>query len=175
MEGLLAGAPPGTKAFCSESGWINTEIFNQWLHFFVERVRPTANSPVLLIVDNHVSHKSIEALDYASENNVVILSVPPHTTHKLQPLDRCVYGPLKSAYEKTVTSWQKRNPNMSITMFQVAAIFNEAYTSAATIKNAMSAFEACGIHPYNRDIFTDEDFAPAEVTDRPEPEEEDQA
>ena len=42
---------------------------------------------------------------------------------------------------------------MSITMFQVAALFNEAYTSAAT----------------------DEDFAPAEVTDRPEPEEEDQA
>ena len=103
MEGLLAGAPPGTKAFCSESGWINTEIFNHWLHFFVERVRPTAHSPVLLIVDDHVSHKSIEALDYASENNVVILSVPPHTTHKLQPLDRCVFGPLKSAYEKTVT------------------------------------------------------------------------
>ncbi|KAJ2952963.1 hypothetical protein O0L34_g7338 [Tuta absoluta] len=36
-----------------------------------------------------------------------------------------------------------------------------------TPANICSAFQATGIYPYSRDIFTDIDFAPSEVTDRP--------
>ena len=32
---------------------------------------------------------SIEFIDLAADNGVVVLTIPPHTSHKLQPLDVC--------------------------------------------------------------------------------------
>ena len=36
-------------------------------------------------------------------------------------------------------------------------------------KNMESVFKATGVFPLNRDIYTEEDFLPAEVTNRPNP------
>lgn len=56
----------------------------------------TKENPILLLCDNHKSHISIEAIDYARENWIVYLTFPPHTSHKLQPLDVTVFGPFKA-------------------------------------------------------------------------------
>ena len=48
-------------------------------------------------------------------------------------------------------------------------IAKEAYNIAFSKKNMESAFKATGVFPFNRDIYTDEDFFPAEVTNRPDP------
>ena len=42
----------------------------------------------LLLLDNHHSQFGIETLDFANANGIFMLSVPPHCSHKLQPLDR---------------------------------------------------------------------------------------
>ncbi|KAF2902807.1 hypothetical protein ILUMI_03378 [Ignelater luminosus] len=62
----------------------------RWQH-----IKPSEEKPVLLLLDNHDSHLSIEALDYFKANGVTVLPFPPHCRRKLQPLDRSVYGPLK--------------------------------------------------------------------------------
>ena len=46
-------------------------------------------------------------------------------------------------------------------------IFGQAYNKAATVGIAVNGFAACGIWPFNENIFTDEDFAPWQVTDVP--------
>lgn len=38
-------------------------------------------------MDNHETHVSIQAITKAKENGIVLLTIPPHTSHKLQPLD----------------------------------------------------------------------------------------
>ena len=53
---------------------------------------------VLIIFDNHESHISIDSINLAKGNGIVLLIFPPHTSHKLQPLDRTVYGPFKKYY-----------------------------------------------------------------------------
>ena len=40
--------------------------------------------PHLLIVDGHTLHFTQELLEYAKDNNIHILCIPPHTTHALQ-------------------------------------------------------------------------------------------
>jgi len=52
-----------------------------------------------------------------------------------------------------------------VTEYDIAGIFAEAYAKAATVKNAISGFEKCGIVPFRRDLFTDEDFLGADFTD----------
>ena len=116
-------------------------LFLTWLKFFIEQTKPSKDKPILLIVDNHESHRSLQVLDYATEKSVILLSVPPHTTHKLQPLDRCVYGPLSTYFENEVDNFQKLYPSRRIQMYDMGRLFTAAYTKACTISNAASAFK----------------------------------
>jgi hypothetical protein len=38
----------------------------------------------LLVVDGHASHFTQSFLEYAKENDIHVLCLPPHTTHALQ-------------------------------------------------------------------------------------------
>ena len=107
------------------------------------------------------------SLEYASQNHVIMLSVPPHTTHRLQPLDRTVYGPLSAYYEQAIDAFQKSHPSRRIQITDMAFLFGQAYQKACAIANATSGFAKCGISPYNSNIFNDDEFAPSAVTDMP--------
>ncbi|GFT43223.1 DDE-1 domain-containing protein [Trichonephila clavipes] len=52
--------------------------------------------------ENHKSHVSIEAIILAKEHGIVMLTFPPHTSHKLQPLDRGVFSPFKNSTDQHV-------------------------------------------------------------------------
>ena len=54
------------------------EIFLEYLKFFVQNTKCSKEKPVLLLIDNHGSHLNIEAIDYARENGIILLSFPPH-------------------------------------------------------------------------------------------------
>lgn len=160
----LEGTPPGTVDFVSDNGWVNSEIFLDWMKFFVKSVRPTAEQKCLLILDNHTSHRSLAVVEYASANNVVLLSVPPHCTHKLQPLDVSVYGPLGTYFERAIDKWQKKHPAQRVTLYEIGQIFGTAYLQAITPQNAINGFTKTGITDGDIDVFSDIDFAPADVT-----------
>jgi hypothetical protein len=55
------------------------------------------------------------------------------------------------------------HPGTAITQTNIARIFRSAYERVANMRMAVHAFETTGIHPFNRNIFSDEDFAPSEV------------
>lgn len=91
-------APEGSIIRSTRNGWTNTEMFMMWLQHFAHYVTPTKDSPVLLVLDNHSSHISMPAYDFCMNNYIHMLSLPPHTSHRMQPLDVSFYGPLKQAY-----------------------------------------------------------------------------
>lgn len=53
---LMKGVPPGLIHACHPSGWIPTELFTRWFKHFVEYVKPSVASPVLLILDEHATY-----------------------------------------------------------------------------------------------------------------------
>lgn len=160
---LLDGSLPGCEASVSDSGWINGEIFLEWLRVFVSFVRPTQDCKALLILDNHESHKFYPALEYATEHNVEFVSIPPHTSHKLQPLDVSVYSPFKTFFEIEINKFQKAHPGRVIGQYDIAKLVTQAYLKAATPSNALSGFRSAGIHPFDRHAIGDEHFAPSAV------------
>ena len=168
-ELLLKGTPHGTIGATSENGWIESELFVKWLQHFVHHVQPSVDRKVLLVLDGHASHKSLAAIDYARENSVVMVCLPPHSTHHLQPLDRTVFGPLKTAYNSECDKWMVRHPGRRISQYDIGELFNEAYLKAASMKNAVSGFASSGLWPFNPDIFTDEHFAASLLTEEPQP------
>ena len=82
----------------TEKGYMDTPTFRKWLNHFAEFLKPTKEAPVLLTLDNHSSHVNFESVTNAKSLNVVMLSLPPHSSHKTQPLDRVFFKPLKANY-----------------------------------------------------------------------------
>nr|CAI5864974.1 unnamed protein product [Callosobruchus analis] len=47
---------------------------------FVKYSYASLQNQVLLILDNHESHVSTEVIQFAKENGVILLTIPPRTT-----------------------------------------------------------------------------------------------
>jgi hypothetical protein len=166
---FLRGGPIGSAGAAHKSGWMTDENFLKFLHHFVKHVKPSKDKPVLLIIDNHDSHLSIDVLDYAKDNGIVMLSFPPHCSHKLQPLDLTVFGPFKTKIGQAQAIWLRNNPGKTMTIYDIPSVVFGAWQDALSMSNITSGFKKAGIYPYNPDVFTDKDFAPSIVTDRPNP------
>ncbi|XP_072398252.1 uncharacterized protein [Diabrotica undecimpunctata] len=92
--------PRGSIVTFHKSGWMQTEIMsNIWFPHFLKHIHPTENNPVLLILDGHSTHvKNLALIETARQHHVHILLTPPHTSHKLQPLDVSFMYPLSNYY-----------------------------------------------------------------------------
>lgn len=167
VESLMNGAPAGALGLCSASGWTDSNIFVRWLDHFTAFIKCSPETPHILLLDGHHSHKTLQACLYAREKGLIIITFPPHCTHRLQPLDVSFFKSLKSAYNSESGNWMTSNPGRRISMFEVATIFCSAYNKSAGVHKATKGFQACGLWPFNPDCFTDEDFAGSRLTEEP--------
>lgn len=157
---LSIGAPTGSVVTNNSSAWMDKDMFLKWLQHFANHVQASRSRPVLLILDGHSSHtRSLEAIEFAIDNGIIMVTLPPHTSHKLQPLDVAFFKPLQTYYVQEQEKWLRTNPEMRITQFQIAGLFNQAYLRAAVAGTASKGFERAGIWPCNRHVFDDADFA----------------
>ena len=63
-----------------------------------------------------------------------------------------------------MNGWMRSHPGRTVTIYDVPSLVAEAQLHSLIIWNIQNGFRVSGIHPYNRNVFTDEDFVPAEVT-----------
>ena len=63
----------------SDSGWMDGDRFVQWMQHFIQCVKPSADRKVPFVLDGHKSRtKNLKTIEIASDNNVIMLSLPPH-------------------------------------------------------------------------------------------------
>ena len=98
---------------------------------------------------------------------MVILTIYPHTSHRLQPLDVSVFSPFKRAYSNVLAEWMVRNVGKRFSIYEVAKATAKVYDVAFTQNNIKSGFRATGIWPFDRNIFTETDFLSSEPTNLP--------
>ncbi|XP_004208050.1 uncharacterized protein LOC101235060 [Hydra vulgaris] len=84
---FVNNGPPDCIEVGNESGWVTDIEFKNFMQHLIRHVKPSNEYKILLILDNHSSHLHFETLNLAKENGIVILSFPPHCSHKLQALD----------------------------------------------------------------------------------------
>ncbi|XP_018399528.1 PREDICTED: uncharacterized protein LOC108777200, partial [Cyphomyrmex costatus] len=165
---LASGAPAESLVEISETGYINSELFLKWFKHFLAYVRPSKKNKMLLLLDRHTTHsKNLNVINLARENGVLLLQLPGHTTHRLQPLDVSIFKPFQLYYDEAVVKWHRTNPP-PLRQCHVSTLLSEAYLKIATMSNAVNGFKATGIWPVDRHIFNNTDFIAVDTLMSPE-------
>ena len=143
------GEVPGTLYGMSKQGWIDSELFYCWLSsLFLPNIPPAR--PVLLLLDGHSTHYTPEAVRKAHDEGVIMLCLPPHTTHTAQPLDVSFFGPLKKHWSSVCHSYMLENPGKVVTKFQFSDLFRQAWYKAINPEAIVAGFRKVGVYPFNR-------------------------
>lgn len=166
---MLKGAPNGTLGLANPTGWMVTDIFQEVMEHFIKHSNTTPDNPSVLIFDNHESHLGPVTNRLAKEHGVYVVTIPPHCSDKIQPLDIAVYRSTKSFYNAEMDKWMCNHPGKTITIYEVAELFGAAFYRSMTPSNICSAFKTAGIFPFNPDVFAEELYLCSQVTDRPNP------
>lgn len=118
---------------------------------------------ILIVMDNHESHCSLDAIIFAKENGIGLVTIPPHCTHRLQPLDVSIMGPCKAALKVAQHDWLISHAGKAITIHDLAGLSNTAIQTSFTPKNIISSFQKTGIWPFDRNVFSESDFIVARI------------
>jgi hypothetical protein len=129
---FIANGPEGSAGSANKSGWMTGDDFLLFMEHFIKHTRVTKDRPMLLLLENHQSHLAVKVFDLAKENWVVLLSFPPHTSHKLQTLDRSVYGQFKKLVNNSSDEWLRSDPGRTMTIYDILSIASQSLLNELT-------------------------------------------
>ena len=138
----------GWTPSCSNKGWTNNQLGVEWLrHCFEPATYEKANNqPRVLILDGHDSHTTSQFLFHALQNNIIILRLPAHISHLLQPLNVGVFGPLKIYLTQELKKLMQAEVT-SIKRAEWLDAYSKARTPAFTRQNIYGAWHGAGLFP----------------------------
>jgi hypothetical protein len=141
--------PDDWRFDANTKGWTSNVHGLQWLRrCFEPETREKANGKTrLLICDGHDSHVTPDFIIHCMFHNIVLLILPPHTSHITQPLDVGIFSPLKRHMAAELHG---------IIITEVARIqkvewvsaFARARKKALRKSNILSAYLGAGLFPF---------------------------
>lgn len=136
----------------SFNGWTSDEHgFESLQSVFDKETRSKARrSWRLLFLDGHGSHLNLRFLDWCQEHKILIACYPPHSTHRLQPLDVSCFAPLATYYSQGVDDLIRQSEgHNTIKKRDFFSIFWPAFRQAFRKDVIESAWLRTGIWPFN--------------------------
>jgi hypothetical protein len=144
--------PAGWKFITSKKGWTSDLIGFEWLKsHFQPFVSQTSNSRHLLIIDGHSSHVTVRFIAYCITSKIDFFLLPPHSSHKTQPLDLSIFGPLKTAINLEVDQIF-RHSTMRLLRVEWTSAYIKARARCFKPSSIESGFRKAGIYPFNPEI-----------------------
>jgi hypothetical protein len=143
-------APKEWMIATSPKGWTNNGLALNWLqrHFEPHTQPYGKNKYRFLILDGHGSHLTPEFQEFCREHRIILLCLPPHTSHLLQPLDVSVFSSLKHWYRCAIDTCLRLGSSR-IQKAEFIQIYAEIRLKALTVSNIQSGFWKTGLVPYN--------------------------
>jgi hypothetical protein len=143
------GGPNGAAYSISDSGWMMDSNFENWfLNIFV-KFTENYEKPVLLTYDGHNSHLTYSTIKTAMDNDIIILCLPPNTSHALQPLDVGIFRPVKVAWKKIFNEWYVVSRMQSVDKAVFPTLLGKLWHQLNPT-HAINAFRGAGMYPADR-------------------------
>lgn len=142
----------------SPNGWSCGALGLDWLTKVFHRCteKKAGNRRRLLIVDGHSSHVNMRFINQCDRLRILLLILPPHSTHRLQPLDVSLFSPLATFYSNGLTQMLTNSLGyLAMSKRAFWSVFWPAWKLAFTPKNIASGYAKTGIFPYNPSLVLD--------------------
>jgi hypothetical protein len=135
----------------TKTGWTDNATGLEWLKHFDQHTRARQKGQWrMLVLDGHGSHTNAEFSEYCEENGIVPLCLPSHSSHKTQPLDVGVFGPLKTAYGTQISNLARAHIT-HVTKDDFFPAFRAAFEATFTEQNVKGGFRGAGLVPLDPD------------------------
>jgi len=153
----------------SDSGWMVSATFYEYVANVVYPwlVENKIEFPVILYVDGHKSHLSLELSQFCCDKKIHLYCLLPNSTHILQPCDVSIFKPLKS-YWKEVTRAHNLNSKSPITKNNFGIIFKKAFDKVKP-ESIINGFRTCGLYPFNPDAVDYNKCIPTRIAELQQP------
>lgn len=116
--------PPICYRYQRENPGLDSAIFLDWARNFLRDTKELRDNGkyIMLVYDGCRCHVQLEALSLFKHSHVVVIGLPAHTSHLLQPLDVSIYGSFKSKLQKEFHTIGRRN--RVVNCYDVGCIFS---------------------------------------------------
>jgi hypothetical protein len=146
--------PSGCLVFYRDPPSVDAEIVYTWAIHFVEETTFKRNRRinqarfVVLVLDGYSGHIQYKTLSLLRENNIVVLALPAHTSHRTQVLDYTVFAPLKTEFRSLLDGRcmnSASNSELNNNLYTFCEFLSKAYFKSLSRSNIVSGFKHTGV------------------------------
>ena len=162
-------APGNVRVVATSKGYITKAKFHEYGGRFVAHLKRNGllGIPHMLICDSHSSHLyNLPFFLLMKRHKIHVFTIPPHTSHLLQPLDKTPFAQFKLHWEKHLTKYNNQNKGKSLNKVDFWDVFTPAFNAAMNLKNILSGFKKTGISPYDPSVIPIHEMGPSNVTEK---------
>jgi hypothetical protein len=133
----------------SDNGWTTDELgLERVKHFNRHTETCTVGAWRLLILDGHRSHATPDFDQFCTDNKIITLCMPAHTSHLLQPLDVGCFSPLKTLYGHEVAELARQSV-YHVDKLDFLWIYKKIRPQALSESNVKAGFQGSGLIPFS--------------------------
>ena len=162
------GAPVGVMVRASPTGWINRNLFLEYATRWVRWLKSwkLLDHPHLLLLDANKSHVyNLHFIQLMIEMDIHVLAIPPHTSHKVQPLDNAPFANFKTAWNVNLLQYLFQSVGCGMPKMDFFIVFWPFWKKAMTVANIQAGFCQTGIYPFNPNVINPALLGPSQATD----------
>uniref|UniRef100_A0A1B0DCC6 DDE-1 domain-containing protein n=1 Tax=Phlebotomus papatasi TaxID=29031 RepID=A0A1B0DCC6_PHLPP len=141
---VMENIPYGWGVGRNKGGWMNGPNFYEWTAniFYNWLVVKGIELPVILYLDGHTSHRTMELSLFYKSKGIELILLPPHATHLIQPLDTSFFAPMKEYWRKVVSDNRLMNPQKRVAVENLAHLLRTAMDLINPISIAKNGFRS---------------------------------
>ncbi|CAG4934889.1 unnamed protein product [Parnassius apollo] len=133
----------------SNKGWMTAPLYFEYIVNIIWLKNNMIMKPVLLLVDGHRSHLTLQVAKYCANNQILVQALFKNSTHILQPADVSLFKCLKSGWQNIVYEYKRNSSNRHITRAGFAPLLLKVFQDRVTPEIISNGFKRCGIYPFD--------------------------
>ncbi|KJZ68687.1 hypothetical protein HIM_11922 [Hirsutella minnesotensis 3608] len=95
----------------------------------------------------------MDFLEWCDQHRIIVAVFPPHSTHRLQPLDVSLFGPLSIAYTNQLIQWTAKTQGLiGLSKREFWSLFWDAFGSSFSAENIASGWKRTGLLPFDPEV-----------------------
>ena len=150
----LLNGPRGAGYATTKNGWMDTVRFEAYIPWINQEITALKiKKPVVMFLDGYSSHLSYNCVRTAKDLQIILVKLPPNSTHLLQVLDVSVFKPAKAKWSNIVKSWFRQTRFESISKSVFPTLLSKLFDALVEKPEYLiNGFRATGIWPLNKDL-----------------------